>query len=170
MIIDPKKLQTIPNWEDQTCFACGAKNPYGLQMQFSTDGQRIYSFMQVPATMTGWDQTVHGGVLSTILDEIMGWAVIYLFKKMGMTQSITVEFIKSVTSDDKLTVIGAIQEKLSERSALMTGEIYNADDTLCAKATSQFTTMQPKAAVRLGLVGDDYMKMFGPILNFNYGE
>lgn len=87
-----------------------------------------------------------------------------------MTQSITVEFIKSVTSDDQLTVVGAIQEKLSERSALMTGEIYNADDTLCVKATSRFTTMQPKAAVRLGLVGDDYMKMFGPILNFNYGE
>ena len=170
MIVNPDTLKTIPNWEDQTCFACGGKNPHGLQMKFSTDGQRIYSFMKVPATMTGWDQTVHGGVLSTILDEIMGWAVIYLFKKIGMTQSITVEFMKSVTSDDQLIVVGAIQEKLSERSTLMTGEIYNADDTLCVKATSQFTTMQPKAAVRLGLAGDDYMKMFGPILDFSYGE
>ena len=48
-------------------------------------------------------------------------------KEIGMTQSITVEFIKSVTSDDQLTVVGAIQEKLSERSTLMTGEIYNAE-------------------------------------------
>ena len=168
MIINSKTLKTIPNWEDQTCFACGAKNPHGLQMKFSTDSLKVFSFMQVPAAMTGWDQTVHGGVLSTILDEIMGWAVIYLLKKIGVTKSMTVDFIKSVNSDDRLTIVGALQEKQSERSALMTGEIYNADDILCVKATGRFTIMQPKAAVRLGLVGNDYMRIFGSILTFDY--
>ena len=98
----------------------------------------------------------------------MGWTVIYLLKKIGVTKSMTVDFIKSVNSDDRLTIVGALQEKQSERSALMTGEIYNADDILCVKATGRFTIMQPKAAVRLGLVGNDYMRIFGSILTFDY--
>ena len=138
MIIDPEVLKPIPNSEDQTCFGCGTQNPHGLKMKFSTDGERVYSFMQVPPTLTGWDKTVHGGVLSTILDEIMGWSVIYLLKKIGMTKSITVEFKKAVNADEHLTIVGGIQEKQSERSALMTGTIFNADDTACVEATGQF--------------------------------
>ncbi len=167
LIINPEILKPIPNSEDQTCFGCGARNPHGLKMKFSTDGQRLYSFMCVPRTMTGWGQNVHGGVLSTILDEVMGWSVIYLLKKIGMTKSITVEFKKTVNAGEKLTIVGGIKEKQSERSALMEGSIFNADDISCVEATGQFTTMQPKAALRLGLVGEDYMKTFGPILNFS---
>jgi acyl-coenzyme A thioesterase PaaI-like protein len=170
MIIDPEVLKTIPNSEDQTCFGCGTQNPHGLKMKFSTDGERVYSFMQVPSTLTGWDKTVHGGILSTILDEIMGWSVIYLLKKIGMTKIITVEFKKAVSAGELLTIVGCIKEKQSERSALMAGVIFNADEALCVEATGQFTTMQPKAALRLGLVGDDYMKTFGPILNFKYDQ
>lgn len=48
--------------------------------------------------------------------------------------------------------------------------IVNADDSSCVEAANQFTTMQSKAALRLGLVGDDYMETFGPILNFNYDQ
>jgi acyl-coenzyme A thioesterase PaaI-like protein len=139
-------------------------------MNFSTDGERVYSFMQVPSTMTGWDQTVHGGILSTMLDEVMGWSVIYLLKKIGMIKSITVQFNKAVQAGERLTIVGGIQEKRSERSALMQGAIFNADDTLCLEATGQFTTMRPEAALRLGLVGKDYMKTFGAILTFSYKE
>jgi acyl-coenzyme A thioesterase PaaI-like protein len=170
MIIDPEVLKTIPNSEDQTCFGCGTQNPHGLKMKFSTDGERVYSFMQVPSTLTGWDKTVHGGILSTILDEIMGWSVIYLLKKIGVTKTITVEFKKAVSAAEQLTIVGSIKEKHSERSALMSGVIFNADEAICAEATANFTTMQPKAALRLGLVGDDYMKTFGPILNFYYDQ
>lgn len=48
--------------------------------------------------------------------------------------------------------------------------IVNADDSSCVEAAGQFTNMQPKAVLRLGLVGDDYMKTFGPILIFNYDQ
>jgi acyl-coenzyme A thioesterase PaaI-like protein len=164
MIIDPEILTSIPNSADQTCFGCGARNPHGLHMQFFTDGERVYSFMTVPETMTGWDRTVHGGILATILDEIMGWSVIYLLKKIGMTQSIKIDFHKAVDARERLTIVSGIREKRSERSATMAGSIYDSRDTLCVEATGDFTTMRPKAAIRLGLVGKEYMKTFEPIL------
>lgn len=166
MIINPDILKVIPNSEDQTCFGCGASNPNGLHMKFLTDERQVFSFLKVPANMTGWDKTVHGGVLSTILDEIMGWSVIYLLKKLGMTKSITVNFIKAVNANERLTIVGGIKETQSDRSVIMASWIYNGDDTLCVKAEGQLTTMRPKAAVRLGLVGDDYMRAFGPALKY----
>lgn len=168
MIVDSKILQSIPNSENQTCFACGPNNPSGLKMKFSTDGKRVYSLIHAPSTMTGWDQTVHGGILTTMLDEVMGWGVIYLLKKIGMTKSITVDFNKAVYAGERLTVVGGIQEQQSDRESVMHGAIFNEKDTLCVEATGQFTTLRPKAALRLGLVGSDYMETFGPILGFSY--
>ena len=112
MIVDPKVLQSIPNSENQTCFACGPNNPSGLKMKFSTDGKRVYSLIHAPSTMTGWDQTVHGGILTTMLDEVMGWGVICLLKKIGMTKSITVDFIKAVYAGGRLTVVGHRRKKV----------------------------------------------------------
>ena len=168
MIIDKSSLKLIPNAPDQTCFACGEKNHEGLQMEFFTDGQRLYSFLKVPAKMAGWDQTIHGGIVSTILDEIMGWGVIYLCKKIGVTKTITVDFVKPVIAGKEVTVIGELKEKVSGRSVMMSGEIYNSKSVLCARATAEFKALDPKLALRLGLVSEEYMGMFDPILRFNY--
>ena len=85
-----------------------------------------------------------------------------------MTKSITVEFRKAVYASERLTVVGGIQEQQSERETVMHGAIFNEKDTLCVEARGQFTTLRPKAALRLGLIGSDYMETFGPILGFNY--
>ena len=168
MVIDKQRLKLIPNSQDQTCFGCGVKNHDGLQMEFFTDGDRLYSFLKIPAKMAGWDKTVHGGIVSTILDEIMGWGVIYLCRKIGVTKTITVDFVKPLFAGKEVTVIGELKEKDSGRSVLMSGEIYNSESVLCARANAEFKALDPKVALRLGLVSKEYMLMFEPILNFNY--
>lgn len=168
MIKVPDNLKPIPNWEEQGCFACGAANEHGLQMKFFTDSERVYSFLEVPETMIGWNRIVHGGVVSTILDETMGWAAIYLFKQLGVTKTITVDFKKPVQCGEKITAVAGIEEELSDTAVTMFGSIYDSDADLCAQATGQFKMIKPKTAVRMGIVGDDYIKTFSPILNFDY--
>ncbi len=168
MIQGPKDLKPIPNWEEQGCFACGAANRHGLQMTFFTDDQRVYSFLKVPETMIGWNRIVHGGVISTILDETMGWAAIYLFKQLGVTKTMTVDFLRPVECELTISAVAGIREKASDTTVVMYGEIFNSDETLCAKATGEFKLIRPKTAVRMGIVGKDYMKTFSPILNFDY--
>lgn len=165
MIVNHAVLKKIVNVEGQTCFGCGAINPIGLQMEFLTDGHSLYSFVTVPSTMAGWDKTVHGGIISTILDEIMGWSVIYLLKKIGVTKSMTVDFLKPLHVGKKLTVVGAIQERDSERQVTVTGEIYTEEAVLCAKAHGTFAAMPAQTAVRLGVMSSEYMEKFLPVLN-----
>jgi uncharacterized protein (TIGR00369 family) len=168
MAIAPDTLKPIPNWEDQSCFACGAVNAHGLRMQFFSDGGRVFAFPRVPEHMVGWDRIVHGGILSTILDEIMGWAAIHLFKQLGVTQTMTIEFKKPVTVQEPLTAVGSPLEAPSGRSVRMQGQLFNAQEQLCAQATGRFKLIAPKTAVRLGIVSEDYLKVFAPILDFDY--
>jgi len=170
MIIHPEQLRAIANVEGQTCFGCGANNPIGLHMQFFTDEQRVYSQVMVPQAMAGWDQTVHGGVLSTLLDEIMGWSVIYLQGKIGVTKTMAVEFLKPVQVGQLLTVVGAINDASSERQVVATGEVYSETDVLCVKATGVFAALSTQAAVRLGVMSVEYLERFLPILMQKQGE
>ncbi len=164
MIIDPEQLRAVVNVAGQTCFGCGVDNPIGLRMRFFTDEQRVYSQVAVPPTMAGWDRTVHGGVLSTLLDEIMGWSVIYLLGRIGVTKTMTVEFVKPVQAGRLLTVVGAVTGAPSDRQVIATGEVYSEEDVLCARATGTFAAMSPQAAVRLGVMSAEYMERFRPVL------
>jgi acyl-coenzyme A thioesterase PaaI-like protein len=161
----PKVANVAEHVAEHACFGCGAANPIGLRMEFVSDGKRVGSLVRVPPTMAGWDRTVHGGILSTILDEIMGWSVIYLLRKIGVTRSISVEFLRPVQVEQPLTVIGSIIETPSDRQAVVRGEIFVDDDRPCVRATGRFAAMTTQAAVRLGVMSAEYEALFQPVLD-----
>jgi uncharacterized protein (TIGR00369 family) len=59
--------------DDQQCFVCGRNNPAGLGIQFRehVDGQSVEAEVRFPSHLQGWQDTVHGGLLATVLDETM---------------------------------------------------------------------------------------------------
>jgi acyl-coenzyme A thioesterase PaaI-like protein len=58
--------------EYQRCFVCGQQNPFGLQLAFHNEGDRIVTDFQPEARHQGFPGVVHGGILAAILDETMG--------------------------------------------------------------------------------------------------
>ena len=132
-------------------------------MTFHTDEQRLYSFVTASPMMIGWGETVHGGILTTMLDEIMGWSTIYLLGKITVTKSITVEFRKPVQVGDALTVVGTVGEDAG-RQITMNSEIYCSKKGLCVRAEGTFIALSPDTAVRMGVMSSDYMERFLPVL------
>jgi acyl-coenzyme A thioesterase PaaI-like protein len=61
---------------DHHCFGCGRENPHGLKLTFFTaeDGG-VWSNWTPTRVNEGYDGIAHGGIISTVLDEVMGWAV-----------------------------------------------------------------------------------------------
>ncbi len=57
--------------DDNRCFACGKDNPIGLKLEFITDGEYTVSTLNFRKDFAGWENMVHGGILSTVLDEVM---------------------------------------------------------------------------------------------------
>jgi len=155
----------LPNDRSHRCFGCSPLNPSGLQMTFYTNEKAVYSKVTVPEHLCGWSHLVHGGVLSTILDEIMSWAALYLLKRVPMTKSMSVDFIKPVYVGSALQVRGTVLDKISEREALMDGRIFNEDDVCCAKATGTFAVFSPAVARRLGITEEESLRWFEQIFN-----
>jgi uncharacterized protein (TIGR00369 family) len=59
---------------DHHCFACGAENPIGLRLTFAVEGEGVRAAFVPGPEHQGYDDIVHGGIISTLLDEAMAWA------------------------------------------------------------------------------------------------
>jgi acyl-coenzyme A thioesterase PaaI-like protein len=72
----------LPTRENQNCFGCSLKNKAGLQMKFYTTEKldSVISWLKVPDHLCGWSNLVHGGIISTMLDEAMGWVALIILK------------------------------------------------------------------------------------------
>ena len=160
--MDRKKSpdKKLPNNRDHNCFGCSPTNASGLQMAFLADETSVTSHVIVPEHLCGWNSLVHGGVMSTILDEIMSWAAIHILKQIPMTKSISVDFMKPVYVGHPLKAQGRVLEKISLREALMEGKIFNAEDVCCAKAKGTFAVFSPAIAKRLKITDNQSLRWF----------
>ena len=158
-------LTEVPNSGNHNCFGCSPGNECGLRMKFYTDQKSVFSWVTVPPHLSGWSNLVHGGVLSTILDEIMSWTAIHLLKKFILTKSMTVDFLKPVFVGQQLEVQGNVADTGRKREAFMEGYIYNEDKKLCVKANGTFALFSPESVRRMGILGEQALKDFDELLN-----
>lgn len=150
--IDPSNLKPLPPRDNHNCFGCSPRNEIGLQMKFHAGDDAMYSFLTVPGHLGGWSNIAHGGIVTTIMDEIMAWATIYFLHHMVMTKNIQIEFLKPVPIGKPITAKGIVLEQISKREARMQGEIFNESGELCARATGNFALFTAEAIVRLGIM------------------
>lgn len=57
--------------DDGYCFVCGPKNPVGLKLNFHFNGKSIKTEFTPKKEHQGYLNIVHGGIISTLLDEAM---------------------------------------------------------------------------------------------------
>jgi hypothetical protein len=105
----------VPTWSrngllNPYCIVCGAENPNGLQLDFLV-GAAGAEATWVPAQ--GWESfrgTVHGGVVTAVLDEAMSRAVI-AHAWEALTVDLRVRFRARVTPGEQLRVHGWVVER-----------------------------------------------------------
>jgi len=158
-----KDCQHLPNSSDHYCFGCSPVNPSGLQMNFFADRETVFSNLTIPEHLCGWSNIAHGGVLTTILDEIMSWAALHFIKRITMTKSMNIEFIKPVYIRNPLKAEGKVLEISGKHDVVMEGILYNDKGAACAKSTANFAIFSPKVAKRLGIADDDSLKFFANV-------
>jgi uncharacterized protein (TIGR00369 family) len=134
-------------------------------MRFFTDGSAVYSRVRVPEHLCGWSHIVHGGVLTTILDEVMSWSAITLLKRIALTRGIAVEFIKPVHVGRELKAEGRLRETGDKNDAVTEGVLYDTSGEPCARASATFKVFSPAVARRLGIADEASIAWFERIFN-----
>lgn len=148
----------LPNL-DKHCFGCGTENHSGLRMTFSRSGDRLRTQLTISAQFRGWSSLVHGGVIATILDEVMSWTAIVVSKRFILTKNIKVNYHRPVYVGTKVTAIGSIGERNRERRARVAAELFDEEMRLCASAEGEFALFTKEQFERLAIIPEEELRM-----------
>lgn len=92
------------------CFACGTLNTNGLGLLVHIESGRSWAELDLDRRFEGWERIAHGGIVCTILDEVMAWALVG-DDDWGVTARISVDFKKPVPLGTRLRADGWVTRK-----------------------------------------------------------
>ena len=143
----PSAEQPLIVRDDHFCFGCGRLNAHGLQLQFAVTPERdgVWAPFRPSRAHEGFAEIVHGGIVTAVLDEVMGWA---LFARgiWAVTATIEVKFREPVVIAVATRAIGRIGRDRG-RILQVSGELRReSDDLLLAQATGSFVRVPESQA------------------------
>ena len=130
--------------DDHRCFACGAENPTGLRLVFQAGGQKngVTAFFTPEKEFQGYKGIVHGGIISTLLDEAMAHAAIRS-GYMPVTAEISIRFKNALPVGQKVQVEGWIEGPPAHRLIEAASELKTWPEGKLV-ATAKAKLLQPE--------------------------
>ena len=109
---------------ESACFVCGPSHPRGLRIRYvrAADGS-VAARWTPDRTWQGFPGMIHGGIVSTILDEAMSKAVA-ASRCQALTAELKVRFRRPVPQDCELQIRGWVLDRRKRRirtEAVVTG-------------------------------------------------
>jgi uncharacterized protein (TIGR00369 family) len=142
-------------FEPHSCFACGELNAGGLRLVLHASPEGAWTETTLAPTFQGWDAVAHGGIVCTLLDEVMAWSVIGQ-GTWGVTARLNVAFRRPIATGRPIRAEGRVIE--GHRRAIRTagrvidpatGEEYaTAEGTFIALPADQLERLQARYGMR----------------------
>jgi uncharacterized protein (TIGR00369 family) len=132
----------------RSCFVCGESNPAGLNLRFETDGNIVQARFVPRMEHVGFKATVHGGLIATVLDEIMVWACAVRTKKFAFCAELAVRFLNPLTPGQEVLLVGELlqdRRKLFEARA----EVKDPSGKIYASGTGKYLPIKEVDAADL---------------------
>lgn len=113
-------------------------NPFGLQVhpEIKDAGASVRIECTPPEHLQGWADILHGGILSTLLDEAITYVGIGTFEQHAVTAQLEVRFRNPAPTGVKLYVL-AERIKVSKRLVEAKAEVKLRDGTIIATGTGK---------------------------------
>lgn len=140
----------------RSCFVCGEANLHGLRLRFHADGPRVTTRFTPQAEHIGFKGVTHGGLLATVLDEIMVWAVAASTRRFAYCAELTVRFQRPAIPGVELLAAAELVENRRHKLFTATAELRDTAGQLVATASGKYLPV-PAAdvpAMLTELVGD----------------
>jgi uncharacterized protein (TIGR00369 family) len=142
-----KEFRDYPN-----CFICGKDNPIGLKIEFEMkDGKATGEYTPI-RHFEGYKDVLHGGIISSLLDEVMAYAV-FSQGLVAVTTHMEVKFRKAAKIGEKLVLEGHIVKDRG-KLILVEGNVTNQAGEIVAIGKAKFFKVEGEMREQLlrGLV------------------
>jgi len=120
---------------DRKCFACGPDNPIGMKLTFHQEGEEYVTTFIAGREFQGYQDIVHGGIVATLLDEVMAR---YVWAKYGpsATAKLEVRFRRPAPCGAPIEARGWITAERRGGRAIETAAAARLEDgAILAEAT-----------------------------------
>lgn len=133
---------------DHHCFACGASNPIGMRLHIELSDGAARTEWVVGDDYVGWSDKLHGGIIATLLDEVMAWAP-SSFDSWAVTAEMSLRFRASASPGERLTASARVARR-RRRIYEVVGEVRGPDGRLIAEGRGRYLGATPseKAALK----------------------
>jgi uncharacterized protein (TIGR00369 family) len=126
---------------DHNCFACGGENPIGMRLTIELGDGTARAAWRAGHDYVGWSDKVHGGIIATLLDEVMAWAP-SSFDSWAVTAEMTVRFRSPALPGELLAASGRVAER-RRRIYEVVGEVLGSDGRLIAEGHGRYLGASP---------------------------
>ena len=139
-----------------SCFVCGESNPFGLRLRFETDGRIVQTRFTPRAEHAGFKSVVHGGIISTLLDEIMVWACAVQTKRFGYCAELTVRFLAPLRPGEEVIASGELIANRRNKIFEAKSELRDRSGKILASGAGKYLPVAATelAAMSADLIGD----------------
>ena len=124
--------------EHLDCFACGTSEaPGGLGLNFKVDphGDGVTAEWTCPASFHSYTNTVHGGLIATVLDSAMVHAL-FARDVIARTADLQVRYVHPVSTEVPITIAARLVQQFG-RLFKLEGTLTQ-DSRVCARARASF--------------------------------
>ena len=142
-ITELDKIREYPN-----CFGCGKSNPCGLQLTFRHQGDALVTDFTPGGTHEGWPGIVHGGIISTLLYEVME-NLAYRNGTVAMMRDLQVNFRRPAKIGKRITAVARL-ELCTGREMSVTATLVQ--NSLIADGSANLVALTPDRIESLGIV------------------
>ena len=130
-----------------SCFVCGESNPSGLNLRFETDGRVVETRFTPRADHVGFKQTVHGGIIATLLDEIMVWACAVQTRKFAFCAELNVRFLNPVRPGTEVIARGELVANRRNRIFEAQASVVDPAGLVLANGTGKYVPVKTSAVL-----------------------
>lgn len=132
--------------QDHYCFGCGRDNPHGLKLTFfAGEAEEVWADWTPSRENEGFTGIAHGGIITTVLDEVMGWAV-YHKEIWAVTGRLAVSFRKPVQIGQPTRATARITSVRGRKIELVAELCRIADGIVLAEADAVFIKVPEERA------------------------
>jgi uncharacterized protein (TIGR00369 family) len=132
---------------DHHCFACGTTNPIGMGLHIEFGPGTARARWTVGPDYVGWSDKAHGGIIATLLDEVMAWAP-SSFDSWAVTAEMTVRYRSPASPGEELVAEGRVVER-RRRIYEVRGEVRTAEGRLVAEGSGRYLGASPAEKAEL---------------------
>lgn len=136
----------VENHDLEGFFACGHANPSGMHLVFEGGAGEVRAETRIDPAWPSWRGLAHGGLIATMMDEALGWAVASI-GHTALTARLEVRYLLPVRPGQRLQVLARVLRR-DRRLAHAEAEVRLPDGRpiASAHATMVFADTLPPPA------------------------